>query len=40
MSLHTRALESLVTVTFQQKARDMLLTLRQENLPDDHRRGA
>jgi uncharacterized protein YndB with AHSA1/START domain len=35
MSLHTRGLESLVTVTFQQKGEDTLLTLRHENLPDD-----
>jgi uncharacterized protein YndB with AHSA1/START domain len=35
MSLHTRGLESLVTVTFQKKGEDTLLTLRHENLPDD-----
>lgn len=35
MSLHTRGLESLVTVTFQKKVEDTLLTLRHENLPDD-----
>jgi uncharacterized protein YndB with AHSA1/START domain len=35
MSLHTRGLESLVTVTFQRKGEDTLLTLRHENLPDD-----
>src|SRR3984893_6946624 len=35
MSLHTRGLESLVTVTFQKKDEDTLLTLRHENLPDD-----
>ncbi len=35
MSLHTRGLESLVTVTFQPKGDDTLLTLRHENLPDD-----
>jgi uncharacterized protein YndB with AHSA1/START domain len=35
MSLHTRGLESLVTVIFQQKGEDTLLTLRHENLPDD-----
>jgi uncharacterized protein YndB with AHSA1/START domain len=35
MSLHTRGLESLVTVTFQKKDDDTLLTLRHENLPDD-----
>jgi uncharacterized protein YndB with AHSA1/START domain len=35
MSLHTRGLESLVTVTFQQQGDDTLLTLRHENLPDD-----
>ena len=35
MSLHTRGLESLVTVTFQKHDEDTLLTLRHENLPDD-----
>jgi uncharacterized protein YndB with AHSA1/START domain len=35
MSLHTRGLESLVTVTCQKKGEDTLLTLRHENLPDD-----
>jgi uncharacterized protein YndB with AHSA1/START domain len=35
MSPHTRGLESLVTVTFQKKGNDTLLTLRHENLPDD-----
>ena len=35
MSLHTRGLESLVTVTFQKQSEDTLLTLRHENLPDD-----
>ena len=35
MSLHTRGLESLVTVTFQQQGDDTLMTLRHENLPDD-----
>jgi uncharacterized protein YndB with AHSA1/START domain len=35
MSLHTRGLESLVTVTFQKEGEDTLLTLRHENLPDD-----
>jgi uncharacterized protein YndB with AHSA1/START domain len=35
MSLHTRGLESLVTVTFQKRGVDTLLTLRHENLPDD-----
>lgn len=35
VSLHTRGLESLVTVTFQKKGEDTLLTLRHENLPDD-----
>jgi uncharacterized protein YndB with AHSA1/START domain len=35
MSLHTRGLESLVTVTFQKKGENTLLTLRHENLPDD-----
>jgi len=40
MSLHTRGLESVVTVTFQKKGDDTLLTLRHENLPDDeHGRG-
>ena len=35
MSLHTRGLESLVTVTFQPQGDDTLLTLRHENLPED-----
>jgi hypothetical protein len=35
MSLHTRGLESLVTVAFRKKGEDTLLTLRHENLPDD-----
>lgn len=35
MSLHTRGLESLVTVTFEERGRDTLLTLRHENLPED-----
>jgi hypothetical protein len=35
MSLHTRGFESLVTVTFQKKGDDTLLSLRHENLPDD-----
>jgi uncharacterized protein YndB with AHSA1/START domain len=35
VSLHTRGLESLVTVTFQKKGADTLLTLRHENLPND-----
>lgn len=35
MSLHTRGLESLVTVTFTRHGEDTLLTLRHENLPDD-----
>jgi len=35
MSLHTRGLESLVTVSFLGKGKDTLLTLRHENLPDD-----
>jgi uncharacterized protein YndB with AHSA1/START domain len=35
MSLHTRGLESIVTVTFQKQGEDTLLTLRHENLPDD-----
>ena len=35
MSLHTRGLESLVTVTFQKQGDETLMTLRHENLPDD-----
>jgi uncharacterized protein YndB with AHSA1/START domain len=35
MSLHTRGLESLVTVTFRKKGEETHLTLRHENLPDD-----
>lgn len=35
MSPNTGGLESVVTVTFQQKGKDTLLTLRHENLPDD-----
>jgi uncharacterized protein YndB with AHSA1/START domain len=35
MSLHTRGLESIVTVTFELQGEDTLLTLRHENLPDD-----
>ena len=35
MSPRTHGLESLVTVTFQVKGEDTLLTLRHENLPDD-----
>ncbi len=35
MSLHTRGLESIVTVTFEPQGQDTLLTLRHENLPDD-----
>jgi uncharacterized protein YndB with AHSA1/START domain len=35
MSLHTCGLESLVTVTFQKKGEDTLMSLRHENLPDD-----
>ena len=35
VSPHTYGLESLVTVTFQKKGEDTLLTLRHENLPDD-----
>ena len=35
MSIRTRGLESLVTVTFQKEGEDTLLTLRHENLPDD-----
>jgi uncharacterized protein YndB with AHSA1/START domain len=35
MSLHTRGLESLVTVTFRKQGEGTLLRLRHENLPDD-----
>lgn len=35
MSLHTRGLESLVTVTFKKEGEGTFLTLRHENLPDD-----
>jgi hypothetical protein len=35
MSLHTRCLESLVTVTYQKTGEDSLVTFRHENLPDD-----
>lgn len=35
MSPNTCGLESLVTVTFQEKGEDTLLALRHENLPDD-----
>jgi uncharacterized protein YndB with AHSA1/START domain len=35
MSRHTRGLESVVTVTFQKKGDDTLLTLNHANLPDD-----
>lgn len=35
VSPHTRGLESLVTVTFQKRDEDTILTLRHENLPDD-----
>ena len=35
MSLHTRGLESVVTVTFKKKGEDTLLTLNHANLPDD-----
>jgi uncharacterized protein YndB with AHSA1/START domain len=35
MSRHTRGLESIVTVTFQEKGGDTLLTLNHANLPDD-----
>ena len=35
MSLHTRGLESLVTVTFKPQGADTLMTLRHERLPDD-----
>ena len=35
MSCFTRGLESVVTVTFQKKGEDTLLTLKHANLPDD-----
>lgn len=35
MSRHTRGMESVVTVTFQKKGDDTLLTLNHANLPDD-----
>jgi uncharacterized protein YndB with AHSA1/START domain len=35
MSLFTRGLESTVTVTFEAKGQDTLLTLKHANLPDD-----
>ena len=35
MSRHTRGLESVVTVTFQKKGDDTLLTLSHANIPDD-----
>ena len=35
MSPFTRGLESVVTVTFQKKGEDTLLTLKHANLPDD-----
>jgi uncharacterized protein YndB with AHSA1/START domain len=35
MSLFTRGLESVVTVTFEPKGQDTLLTLKHANLPDD-----
>ncbi len=35
MSLFTRGLESMVTVTFEAKGQDTLLKLKHENLPDD-----
>jgi uncharacterized protein YndB with AHSA1/START domain len=35
MSPHTLGLESIVTVTFQKKGDDTLMTLRHEDLPDD-----
>ncbi|HXN16070.1 MAG TPA: SRPBCC domain-containing protein [Usitatibacter sp.] len=35
MSPYTRGLESIVTVTFQKKGEDTLLTLNHANLPDD-----
>ena len=37
MSRHTRGLESAVTVTFQKKGEDTLLTLHHANLPDDEK---
>jgi uncharacterized protein YndB with AHSA1/START domain len=44
MSQHTRGLESLVTLTFEAKGEDTVLTLHHTNLPDDelarrHERG-
>jgi uncharacterized protein YndB with AHSA1/START domain len=35
MSLFTRGLESVVTVTFEAKGKDTLLSLKHANLPDD-----
>jgi len=35
MSMHTRGLESVVTLTFEAKGEDTLLTLHHSNLPDD-----
>ena len=35
MSRHTRGMETLVTVTFQKKGEDTLLTLNHAGLPDD-----
>ncbi len=35
MSISTRGLESVVTVTFQERGDETLLSLRHENLPDD-----
>lgn len=35
MSLFTRGLESVVTVTFEAKGQDTLVKLKHENLPDD-----
>ena len=35
MSMNTRGLESIVTVTFKKKGEDTLLTLNHANLPDD-----
>lgn len=44
MSLHTRGLESVVTLTFEPQGEDTLLTLHHANIPDDqlgrkHERG-
>lgn len=37
VSQHTRGLESLVTLTFERKGQETLLTLRHENVPDDEK---